>query len=103
MEPVRLKRQRPQSTAKRARKYREKLKENDAAGTKEKERNRWHQRKAAEKVKTISKMSKKQQRYKRKKWNQDNQKRAEKKKHERALHEATAKTNSDVESESDMH
>ena len=68
----------PLTAAEKQRRYRQRLKEKDLEGVKEKERNRWRRRKAEGKIKSIGDMSARQQRSKRKEWKKTNANRAAK-------------------------
>ena len=70
----------PLSAAEKQRRYRQRLKVKDCDAAKEKERQRWHQRKAAGKITAISDLSERQQRAKRRYWRQQNKLRVQRKK-----------------------
>ena len=66
----------PLTAAEKQRRYRQRLKEKDSEAVKEKERQRWHRRKTAGKVKGINDLTPREQRSKRRQWQQWNKRRA---------------------------
>ena len=77
----------PLSAAEKQRRYREKLKNLDREGMKEKEHRRWHQRKAAGKIKVVSDMTPREQRLQRRMWKKSNESRAERRRSTNAITE----------------
>jgi len=69
----------PLSAAEKQRRYRQRLKDKDSDAAREKERRRWHQRKAAGKITAIGDLTERQQRAKRRYWRQQNKLRAQRK------------------------
>jgi len=75
----------PLTAAEKQRRYRQKLKDKDEVGEKEKERKRWAARQRAGKVKNIADLTPRQQRAKRKQWEINNERRRQEKLREKAL------------------